>query len=282
MKYLINLCTIFALFCGECGAMTRGRSNDTCWMKLGNSSGKSEVRKDDLFRDLSSAMENYHNDLVKVLAKEACHNRFRGWSEEEKSALLFYAVENNLEEIVEDCADSRFNLEARGCFGKTPLLLAAERSYNSIAEYLLTSGADPNATDIRTGFSALMFASRMGNESLVRILIRNKANVNALSYLGYSPLSLARGNNHFEIVKILKNAGADVYLENQNGDTPMSMAQYYEWKSIENDLEVTRWNTVIRILEKEEHEPQEETVVIRQSFRSSIRSFFRSLFIRRN
>lgn len=278
MKYLINLCAIFALFYGECGAMARGRSNDICWVKWGNCSGKSEIRKDDLFRDLSSAMDNHHNDLVKVLAKEACHNRFRGWSEEEKSALLFYAVENNLEEIIEDCADSRFNLNARGCFGKTPLLLAAERSYNSIAEYLLTSGADPNATDIRTGFSALMFASWRGNESLVRILIRNKTNVNALSYLGCSPLSLAMGNNHREIIKILKRAGADVCLENQNGDTLISMAQYYEWKSIENSREATRWNTIIRILKKEESELQEETIVIRQSFPSSIRSFFRSFF----
>ncbi len=276
MKYLINLCSIFALFYGESGAMKRGGSNSTRCIKLSNSSEKSEIRRSDLFRDLSSAMENHYNDLVKVLAKEACHNRFRGWSEEKKSALLFYAVENNLEEIVEDCADSRFNLEARRGFGKTPLLLAAERNYNSVAEYLLTSGADPNATDILTGFSSLMFASKSGNESLVRTLIRNKANVNALSYLGCSPLSLAIGNDHREIVKILKSAGADVYLENQNGDTPISMAQYYGWKSIENGLEATRWNTIIRILE-EKPELQEKTVVIRKSFRSSIRSFFRKL-----
>lgn len=281
MKCFINLCLILVLFFGKIEAMVCAGDNNDSWVKLDKIPKRNEIRRNDPFHELNSAMENNYNDLVKVLAKEACRNRFRDFTQEQKAALLFYAVENNLEEVVEDCADSRFDLEAREWYGKTPLLLAVELGYDSIAEYLLTSGADPNALDTRTGFSALMFASWRGNRSLVMTLIRSKANVNALSYLGCSPLSLAMGSNHQEIVEILRHAGANVNLENQNGDTPMSIALYYYHKLAENERERTQWNAMIKTLRKW-NEPQEETAIIKPSAWSSVRSFFKSLFRRKN
>lgn len=290
MQCFLNLCLIFALCCGGTEAMTWG-VRISPWRKLSKSVKKSEVCQKDLFGDLNSAMIDCNNNLVKFLAKEACRNHFFGWSKNQKARLLFYAVENNLEEVVKDLAkenkskkknnytDGGFDFNVRGWLGETPLLIAIDQGNNAIVECLLENGADPNMVDSPSGLSPLMFASCIGNESLVRMLIRSKANVNALSCLGCSPLSLAMGGNHLEIVRILKNAGADVYLENQNGDTPISMALYYEQKLAENDKEKSKWNTVVRILEKRD-ETQEEAVP-KQSAWSSVSSFFRSLFNRK-
>ncbi|MCR4555902.1 MAG: ankyrin repeat domain-containing protein [Alphaproteobacteria bacterium] len=342
MKYVINLCSIFVLLCGEVEAMAQG-GHTNIQIDLDESNGKYEIGQSNLFRELNSAIIDRNNDIVKFFAKKACRNRFRGWNEDQKAILLFYAVMNGLEEVVEDCADSRFNINVRGCFGKTPLifaiergydrvaeyllesgadlnivdvsgfsplmvaswrgceslvrtligkganvnasshmgysslLLATERGYDRVAEYLLESGADPNVMDIYTGFTPLMFASWGGCESLVRTLIGKGANVNAFSYTSYSPLSLAMGNNQWEVVEILRNAGA--ILINQNCGITPSMALYYNQKSVENDREKTKWNAMIRKLKKLDKQ-KNETEVNEPPARSSVWSFFRSFFRR--
>ena len=291
MKCLVNLCLVLALCYGGPETTAWGVSVSS-WMKLNKSAKKTEVCRKDLFHELNSAMSDHNNNLVKFLAKEACQNHFFGWNRNQKASLLFYAVENNLEGIVRDLAkenkskkknsytDGGFDFNVRGCHGETPLLIAIDQGNNAIAECLLENGADPNMVDSPTGLSPLMFASCLGNKSLVRTLIRSQANVNAISCLGCSPLSLAMGGNHLEIVRMLKNAGADIYLVNQNGDTPISMALYYEQKLAENDKEKAKWNAVVSVLEKCD-DPQEETVA-GQATRPSIRSFFRSLFRRKS
>ena len=292
VKYFVSLCVVSALFCGKTEAMAMGE-RVASWVKSGESAKKFEIRKNSLFSDLSSAMDSHYNNLVKVLAEEAFRNHFFGWSKNQKSKLLFYAIENNLEEVVKGFAKenkskkensyirSAFDFNVRGWRGETPLLVAIDQGNTAIVECLLENGADPNIVDASNGFSPLMLACWMGDESLVKTLIRLKANVNALSRLGCSPLSLAMGGNYPEIVKILKKAGADVYLENQNGDTPMSMALYFDQKLAENDREKAKWNAMVRIL-ADWNDAREEAEIVKQPDRLSIWSFFRSLFIRRN
>lgn len=275
MKYIINLCSVFVLLCGEVEAMAQG-GHTNIQIDLDESNGKYEIGQSNLFRELNSAIIDRNNDIVKFFAKKACRNRFRGWNEDQKAILLFYSVMNGLEEVVEDCADSRFNINVRGCFGKTPLIFAIERGYDRVAEYLLESGADPNIVDV-SGFSPLMVASWRGCESLVRTLIGKGANVNAFSYTSYSPLSLAMGNNQWEVVEILRNAGA-ILINQSCGITP-SMALYYNQKSVENDREKTKWNAMIRKLKKLDKQ-KNETEVNEPPARSSIWSFFRSFFRR--
>jgi len=285
MKYFIGICSVLVLFFGEIKAMVREKIGKDQWIKVNQPIRKTEVFRNNLFRELDSAMDEHHDDLIKILTKVACQNNFFGWNQKQKAKLLFYAVENNLEEVVRDCldkyTDSEFNLDIRDRFGSTPLLIAAELGYNTIVECLLEHGADPNALDIRSGFSSLMFASLVGNKKLIKILIKHKANVNALSHWGCSPLSLAMGNNYRNVVKTLLNAGADADLLNQNGDTPISMALYYKYKLAENVKEKDKWDNMIKILKKwSKHE--EETTFVKTSFQSSIHSFFRSFFRHNN
>jgi len=277
MRYLVNLFIIFVMFHGEAGAMVCGGIDDTS-VKLNKSTRKTEVYRMDLFNELKYAMDENDNYSVKFLAKEAYHGQFKYWSEEQKAELLFYSVENNLGGIVKNCADSGFDLNVRNQYGKTPLLIATEYGYDSVAEYLLAKGADSNIVD-NSGVSALMFASYMGNERLVSMLIDKSANVNAISSaLGCSPLSLAMKNNHEGTVQLLKKAGAYAFFTNQSGDIPMSIVLYYGKKLAENKREKNKWNSMARAL-KERDGQQEETDSIKSSVWSS-QSFFRSFFRR--
>lgn len=286
----MELCSIFALFYGETRAITQRQSDNNPWVKESRSVRKTRICRDDLLWELNSAMDKHLDGLVKILTKTASKNNFKGWTKKQKANLLFYAVENDLKEVVliflkknnskedvEDYVNSGFDLNIRDRYGKTPLLIATELGYNTIAECLLQYGADPNAVDIRQGLSALMIASQVGNRQLVNTLIEYKANVNALSHWGCSPLSLAMGNNLTNITRILLKAGADVCLINQNGDTPLSMAIYYRQKLAESIEEKEKWNTMIKMLKKWNKSGERTTVI-----KTTPHSFFRSLFRRNN
>ncbi len=262
MRVFVGLCLIFVLFYGESGAMP---PTETIVVE-------SKIRKGDWFQELNRAIENNDNDTVKFFAKIARKTRFRGWSRELKARLLFCAVGNEWEEIVEDCADNRFDLNITNTKGKTPLLIATEKNSFNMVDYLLEAGADPNISDYRTGFTPLMVASKAGNEALVKLLIKHKAEVNVCSKLECSPLSLAIGKNYHHIVQILMDAGANVHLINKNGHTPLSMALYCHYVLAKTDQEKAESRDTARILRREKTLSRPPSL---SSIPSHVRSFFK-------
>ena len=244
MRIFVGLCSISALFFEKIDAMVQNNMLPTETIVI----KKIEIRKGDFFQELNRSMENNDNATVKLLVKIARNSRFRGWNKEFKARLLFYAVENEWEEIVEDCADNRFDLNIKNKQGETPLLIATSKGNITMVDYLLKAGANPNISDYRTKLSPLMIASREGNEDLVMLLIRYNAEVNAISRLGCSPLSLAVGKNYHNIVQILMNAGANVHLVNQNGHTPLSMALYCHHVLDKKPQEKAKSDITVRML----------------------------------
>lgn len=88
-------------------------------------------------------------------------------------------------------------------YHKTPLRVAAEFGQLHIVRYLLSKGADVNFGD-RLEESPLMAAAFEGNDSIVNLLLENKADVlHVSSMLNVSALSRAAGNYHANIVKIV-------------------------------------------------------------------------------
>lgn len=88
-------------------------------------------------------------------------------------------------------------------YHKTPLRVAAEFGQLHIVRYLLSKGADVNFGD-RLEESPLMAAAFEGNDSIVNLLLENKADVlHVSSKLNVSALSRAAGNYHANIVKIV-------------------------------------------------------------------------------
>jgi len=110
--------------------------------------------------------------------------------------------------------------------GETPLMYAAAHDRGEVAAALIAAGADVNArTPLSTlperkpavryfveiplaGLTPVMFAARHGAVSALRVLIGAKADINAKTPEGFSPVVIALDNLHFDAAKVLVEAGA--------------------------------------------------------------------------
>jgi hypothetical protein len=123
------------------------------------------------------------------------------------------------------------DVNARGYRGYTALV-NAEGCYigsenatrrEEITKLLLQHGADPNlATD--DGTTALMYAARNGNASVIRRLLRAGATVNARNKEGMTALMFAsRTFCNPEAVQLLINAGANLDDREERGLTALDV-----------------------------------------------------------
>jgi len=110
--------------------------------------------------------------------------------------------------------------------GQTPLMYAAAHDRGKVAEVLIAAGADINArtplNDLpdrkpavryfveipSAGLTPVMFAARSGAVSALRELIKAKADLNAKTPEGFSPVVIALDNLHFDAAKVLVEGGA--------------------------------------------------------------------------
>jgi len=108
------------------------------------------------------------------------------------------------------------------------LLKAAREGDVEKVKDLLARGADPNA--IKLGTTPLHIAAGHGHFDIVKILVENGANVNAKDLMGFTPLHSAIMGNHLAIVKFLIENGADINAKAENelpggtGWTPLHLA----------------------------------------------------------
>jgi hypothetical protein len=77
-----------------------------------------------------------------------------------------------------------------------------------------------------TGATALMAAAKNGRIDVVKRLLDQKLNVNAVDKQGVTALMLAAENNKVEIVKLLLKKNADPNVEDQTGWTALMKAVY--------------------------------------------------------
>ena len=99
--------------------------------------------------------------------------------------------------------------DGRGIFTSTTFGILMGKVDLDFAELILSKGADVNEAatsgDV-AGWTAIHYAASNGNAELLKFLIKNGANVNAVTADGKTPLSLAGSNT--EIIELLKAAGA--------------------------------------------------------------------------
>lgn len=107
-------------------------------------------------------------------------------------AAVFWAVEEGNEMLVEALIVRGIDLTARNEHGDTALHVAATYGGNiEIVTMLLVAGSDVNAAGCG-GATPLHYAVRTGEVSVVRLLLRWKANANARDTEGKVPLEMAK------------------------------------------------------------------------------------------
>ena len=108
--------------------------------------------------------------------------------------------------------------------GESPLMLAALRGQEDVAQRLIKKGADVN----KTGWTPLHYAASGGSVPLLKLLIENHAYIDAESPNGTTPLMMAAMYGTGAAVELLLQEGADPRLTNQQGLTALQFAQRAE------------------------------------------------------
>lgn len=97
--------------------------------------------------------------------------------------------------------------------------------YNNleVAEFLLERGADVNAQD-KGGLIPLHNASSYGHLDIAALLIKYNTVVNATDKWGFTPLHEAAQKGRTQLCALLLAHGADPFLKNQEGQSPVDLA----------------------------------------------------------
>jgi len=95
-----------------------------------------------------------------------------------------------------------------------------------IVKVLVQNGADVNAVDDEGNTSLMSAASGNNKENtleIVKFLVQNGADVNAIDKMGFTPLIHAADGNNPAVVKLLLDKNADVNVQNKYQETPLMM-----------------------------------------------------------
>jgi len=107
--------------------------------------------------------------------------------------------------------------------GWTPLHVAAIFDRKEVVKVLLANKANIEAKD-RLGHTPLEQGAMRGSKAVVALLLANKANINARDISKDTPLMVAAVNNQKEIVELLLSKGADINARNVAGWTALRFA----------------------------------------------------------
>ncbi|XP_071865780.1 protein fem-1 homolog CG6966 isoform X2 [Bombus fervidus] len=118
--------------------------------------------------------------------------------------------------------------------GTTPLVIACRNGHYDVAEYLIEKcGANVNQPglvmfdgEMIERAPPLWCAAAAGHLVLVKLLVRNGAQVNATTKTLSTPLRAACFDGHFDIVRFLVGHGADIEMANRHGHTSLMIACY--------------------------------------------------------
>ena len=190
------------------------------------------------------------------------------------TGIMAAAAEGDANELKELIAKGE-NPNIRDNHGRTPLHVAAFRGHHAVMRILANAGVDPNAlendrydivtiaaveNDISTlklslelggsaknitsryDGTALIAAAHLGHFEVVQILINAGAPLDHINNLGWTALieSIVLGDGgerHLKTLKALVDAGADVNIADQLGQTPLSLARSRGYEKMVTILE---------------------------------------------
>ena len=129
---------------------------------------------------------------------------------------------------VTDLLSKRADVHLVNSTGETALILASQAGYNDIVIKLLDAGS--NIHHRSHAGTAIIMAAQEGHTEVLKTLIKSGANINDVSTDSkdtplHLVLKLIRERNHLKtLVEILVKAGANINAENDEYQTPLSLA----------------------------------------------------------
>lgn len=147
--------------------------------------------------------------------------------------LCFSGTDEEIEALTQEGVD--INEHRLG--GLTALHTATMLRRASVVSLLIRAGANVDAvTDDNS--TALYFAVNQCFPEIAEILIAAGANVNLANNQGFSPLYSAVVCGRDVMTRMLLSAGADIFVCRQEGDSLIHYIQHHEYESVDELLRV--------------------------------------------
>jgi hypothetical protein len=162
--------------------------------------------------------------------------------------LLVRAAEGRSVGMVRLLLEKGAEVNAINAYGRTALYAAAINGREEVVSILLRSGADPSRS-LNNGMTPLYVASMLGYEAVVQVLLRHirGRGVDDRTNDGHTALWIACAAGHVEIVRALFLAGADHNIADNQGRTPLQVAEQSNRRECIAIMEVRRITDVLVI-----------------------------------
>jgi ankyrin repeat protein len=128
---------------------------------------------------------------------------------------------------------AKVNVNARTKHGDTALMVAALSGRLDLAKKLRANGAEVR----QPGWNALIYAAAGGQDEMVRYLLAEGGDINAVAANGMTALMMAAHEAKASTVDLLLARGADVNLRNQDGKSALDMARRTNEKAMVERLQ---------------------------------------------
>lgn len=152
---------------------------------------------------------------------------------------LFRAVKYDLNlDVKKILASGNVDVNSRGDYNWTPLLMAAYYNYRTITAYLIDANADVNAQDV-WGKTPLAHMVLWKYDSVFDKLIKAGAKVDLPDMQGTTPLMVASTSGNLQMINKLIESGAKVNLVNNIGQSALMFNSMYGTKAI-NDILISK------------------------------------------
>lgn len=166
------------------------------------------------------------SQLLKFLHK--CGADIYARDNEENAGAMHYVVHNDDPKAIEVLCNLGLNIHEKTSNGFTPLIAAAYNGNEQMASFLLQHGAPVDDNEASPDeWPALRWAMFRHHFNVARLLIDAGANVMHRDKKGATLLHVAAEKNNCEMMQALLDAGADIDALTKEGTTPLMHAAYF-------------------------------------------------------
>lgn len=151
---------------------------------------------------------------------------------------LMQAIKQNNSALVQELIRQGINVNELDANQDAPLVIAAYKGYTEIVRLLLTAGADVTAVDPGMKATALHAAAYAGRTEAAKLLIQYHIDIDKQGpYNGYTALHDAIWQGNEAIARLLIEAGANLTLTSNAGETPLAFAKARHLQAIADLIE---------------------------------------------
>ncbi|XP_046550763.1 ankyrin-1-like [Haliotis rubra] len=171
---------------------------------------------------LMSAATGGHLDVFRFLMSEGSNASLVDGSG--NNILHLTSLNGQLDMVKHIVSQNIVDINVRGRYACTPLMVAAKRGYVDVFRFLMSEGSKASLADA-SGDNTLHLASRSGHVDIVGcILSQNITDINSRGSFERTPLIFAASSGHRDVFDLLTKRGANVHLVDRSKSNILHVA----------------------------------------------------------